>query len=383
MKKIEENNVKNIMISLILLICFILTIVISAFYTQNMEVRNWIDINIFRKKVTEEKAKEIPIDSDSYPYIYAYSKYITILYENKLTTYNEDGKNMYSLNINITEPIYSSEGEYLAIAEKGKHQAYLISEKNIIWETEVEGSISDIYVNKNGYVVLTIVDTSYKTVLIVYDSNGKELFKRHLATTSVVDVDISDDNSYLAIAQIDTSGILIQSKLEIISIEKARKNDSEYVVYTNKSKKGNIIISINYNNKNYLTCMYDNSIYTIKNNEEELLIELNAQKDVFASIDLKNYVFRIEEQGVDNCSKIYIKNVSNKKENCYAVDSVIKEINSCKDIIAINIGTEVYFINTSGYLIKKYTSNKEIMNIVLAEDVAGIVYRDNIKIIEL
>lgn len=386
MKKIEENNVKSIIVSVVLLVCFIITIVISAFYTQNMDVRNWVDINILRKKVTEENLAEILIDSDNNPKVYAYSKYITVLNKNELTTYNQDGKNIYSLNVNISEPIYSSAGDYLVVAEKGKQQAYLISEKNIIWENEVEGNISDVYVNKNGYVVLTITNTSYKTIVAVYNPNGKELFKKYLATKNVVDVAISDDNSYLAIAEIDTSGILIQSKVEIISIEKAQKNESDSVVYTQNSKQGNLLISINYNSKNYLTCMYDNSIYVIKNNQEEILLELNTQKDVFASIDLKNYVFRIQEESTEiseNSSKVHIKNISNKRENSYIVDSVIKEIISCEEIIAINIGTEVYFLNTSGNLIKKYTSSKEIMDIVLSDDVAGIIYRDKIKIVEL
>ena len=384
MKNMEEKKVKNIIVSVILLICFMITIVISAFYTQNMDFRNWIDLNIFRKIVTEHKVAEIILDSDSNPNVYAYSRYITVLTGNELETYNQNGQKEHLTNINISNPIYNSSGEYLVIADSGKNQVYLISGKNIIWETEIEGSISDVYVNKNGYVVLTIVNTSYKTVVSVYNPNGKELFKKYLATTSVVDVEISDDNTYLAIAEIDTSGILIQSKVEIISIEKAQKNDSGSVVHTHNSKQGNMIISINYNNRNYLTCMYDNSIYVIKNFEEELLLELNSKTDVFASVDLKNNVFKIQENSSElNNSEIHIKSIFNKRENIYTIDSAIKQIAYYEDIIGVNIGTETYLLNTSGYLIKKYTSEKEIKNIVLTERIATIVYSEKIKIVNL
>lgn len=380
----EEKNVKSIVVSLILLICFIITIVISLFYTQNMNFRNWIDKNIFRKIITEEKATEIILESDNNSNVYAYSKYITVLTGNELVTYNHNGQKEYTLNVNISTPIYSAAGEYLVIADSGKNQAYMISGKNIIWETEIEGNISDVYVNKNGYTVLTIANTSYKTVVAVYNPSGKELFKQHLATTNVVDVAISDDDSYLAIAQIDTSGILIQSKIKVVSIDKAQKNDASATEYIHNSKQGNMIISINYNNRNYLTCMYDNSIYIIKNNEEELLLELNSKTDVFASIDLKNYVFRIEEDILEkNGSRVHIKNIFNKKEKNYTIDSAIKEITCYADIIAVNVGTEVYFLNMSGYLIKKYTSEKEIQNIVLTDSMAAIVYRDTVKIVNL
>lgn len=385
MEKIENNKSKNIVISMIMLILFIIAIILIIFYTQNIEFRNWIDIYIFRKIVTEDKLVEIPIDSDNFPSVYAYSKYITVLTGNELKVYNQNGKQQYSLNINISNPIYNTAGEYLAIAESEKKQAYLISGKDVIWETEIEGNISDIYVNKNGYVAITIVNTSYKTVIAVYNPNGKEIFKKYLATTSVVDVAISEDDSYLAIAEIDTSGILIQSKVEIISIEKAQKRNSESVVYTHNSEQGDIIISINYNSKNYLTCMYDNSVSIIYDKNEEKILGLNAKTDAFAAIDLKNYVFRIEEENseTNNSSKVHIMNIFNKKEKTYIIDSAIKETFYFGNVIGINVGTDAYFVNMSGNLIKKYISNTEIQNIVLTEKIVGVINRDKIKVITL
>ena len=53
------------------------------------------------------------------------------------------------------------------------------------------------------------------------------------------------------------------------------------------------------------------------------------------------------------------------------------------DIIALNLGTEVEFINTSGWLAKRYVSNQEITNIVVSSNIAGIVYRDKVEIINL
>ena len=43
--------------------------------------------------------------------------------------------------------------------------------------------------------------TSYKTVIQTIDSEGKELFKNYLSTTSVIDTAISNDNKYLAMAK--------------------------------------------------------------------------------------------------------------------------------------------------------------------------------------
>ena len=53
------------------------------------------------------------------------------------------------------------------------------------------------------------------------------------------------------------------------------------------------------------------------------------------------------------------------------------------NIIGVNIGTEIYFVNTNGMLIKKYTSNQEITNVVMSNNLAIVIYKDRIEIINL
>ena len=52
-------------------------------------------------------------------------------------------------------------------------------------------------------------------------------------------------------------------------------------------------------------------------------------------------------------------------------------------MIALNLGSEVDFVNTSGWLAKKYIANQEITNIVISNSIAGIIYRDKIEIVNL
>ena len=55
---------------------------------------------------------------------------------------------------------------------------FQISEKNIIWETEVEGNISDIYVNKNGkYCIDKTIERSNTPSHCEYDSEEAAVMK--------------------------------------------------------------------------------------------------------------------------------------------------------------------------------------------------------------
>ena len=52
-------------------------------------------------------------------------------------------------------------------------------------------------------------------------------------------------------------------------------------------------------------------------------------------------------------------------------------------MIAVNLGTEVEFINNNGWLVKRYKSNQEVQQIVVSEQIAGIVSNNKVKIISL
>ena len=60
---------------------------------------------------------------------------------------------------------------------------------------------------------------------------------------------------------------------------------------------------------------------------------------------------------------------------------MVKEIYTDGDIIALNLGTEVEFINTSGCLVNRYVANQEITKVTVSINIAGIIYRDKVEII--
>ena len=84
---------------------------------------------------------------------------------------------------------------------------------------------------------------------------------------------------------------------------------------------------------------------------------------------------------VSNTQKII--NSTTQKENTYKFEGVIKEMYCCGSKIALNLGSEIHFVDTNGWLIKKYTSNQEVRKIVISNEVAGIIYRNKIELIKL
>ena len=385
-KKLKKINKKRIITAIIVIIALISIIIITIIYQTNKTARDWIDRVIFRKEVMQDKVTTIELKENQATNICAFSRYIGVLNKNQFTIYGNTGNEEKTLEIQISNPITDSKSRYLLIAEKKGKKMYLISDKEIMWEATAEGNISQVQVNKNGYVAAVITDTSYKTVVVMYNPEGKEMFKTYLSSTRTADVAISDDNKYLAIAEIDTSGTIIQSNIKIISIEKASNDPTNSIENTFKGEPDKLITNIKYQDKNKLLCMYTDSIHIIEENQDVTLTKSENKKLIFQSIELENHAIQIEEKssGLFTAdSVVNITNTENKGIKEYTVDSVTKDIYTHGEIIALNLGTEIEFINTSGWLIKRYIAHQEITNIVLSDNMAGIIYRDNIEIINL
>lgn len=384
--KEKKVNKKKILITVLVVIIAIAAIVFAIIYCQNKEAREWIDKNILRKEVLQDNAITIELKEGENENIYAFNRYIGILNKNQFSIYGASGNEEKKLEVQISNPIFNSANRFLVIAEKKGQKLYLITDKDITWETSIEGKISQVHVNKNGYVAVVIVDTSYKTVIAMYDPQGKEMFKTYLSSTRTTDVSISNDNKHLAIAEVDTSGTIIQSNIKIISVEKASSDPTNSLENTFKGENNKLITNLKYQDKDRLICMYTDSIDIIENGEDTTLIDNNEKKVIFQSIELNNHITSIEEKssGLFTAdSVVSIMNTENKNTKEYTVNSVAKEIYTYGNIIALNLGTEIEFINTEGWLVKRYIANQEITNIVVSDNIAGIIYRDKVEIINL
>ena len=386
-EKLKELNRKKVLITTIISILLITLIIIICVYIANKPFRDFIDKYVLMKNVTENNVTSISIDESESNYVFAYDKYICVFNQNNLTAYNSSGKKEYELKIEISNPIIDTNNRFLLIAEKQKQKIYLISGNNIIWENELDGNINRISVNKNGYASVILTGTTYKSTIETFDNTGKELFKIYRANSIAMDSDISYDNKYLSFGEISTEGTVLQSMIKTISIPKAQETPSESTVLSINSPSNSAIINLKYQDGNKIVCMYDDSICSIENGETKELFKLeeDGQKISFADIELNNFAFRIIEKSVllSTDSTVELINTSSKKVNIYTLDSVVKEVYTYDDVVALNLGSEVHFIGTNGWLIKKYTSSQEVRNIVINNNFAGIVYRDKIEIVEL
>lgn len=376
-EKHKINTKKVIGISIFILI-LVMLIVLGTLYERNRQVRRFFDKYVFMKNVYENNLSKIETDSS---HIFAHKNNILIWKNNELKVYNKHGTEEASIYIELINPIYQTAGDYMCIADKDRGKVYVLLRKNIIWENELEGKISNVSINKDGYCAVTLLGTTDKSVVQVYNNKGEKLFSKHIAEDYVVDTAISSDNCYLSIAKVNCSGINIKSIIETISIKNIQKGET--VINEYNSDLGELIVKIKYNNKNELICMYDTYISIVQGNKTTKEVDFKNENVLFA--DINNCIVKVvknKQKLLNQKIEIQILDTEELKTNIYEIEEP-KAIYVCDNIIAINFGSEAIFINNNGWLLKEYKSSQEINDIVISNDIAGIVYKNKVEIVSL
>lgn len=382
----RKEKIKKLALLISLLIILITIIVLIIVYIFNVQFRNWCDKHILGKEILQEDTREIEIDGDENPQVYAFDKYICLFRRKTIEFYNKVGTKVGEIETNINNAKFASAGRYLAICEQDGKEFYLIDGKEKVYENEVDGTISQINVSRSGFVSVVLSNNSYKSIVSVYNKEGKEIFKTNLVTSRVVDVSISQDSQYLAIAEVDISGILTKSTIQIVSIELAQTKPAEAIVYKYEVPEGKLIINVEYQEKQKLICMYNDSIEVLQEQKSSELVGFENRKTTFMTIELNNRIAILEEKTTgEYTSDTYVNiiNPENKREIQYIANGVVKSLHTSNKKIAINTGSELHIISTNGFLVKKYISSTEINDIVMTDSLVGVIYRDKIQIINL
>lgn len=385
----EKNlNKKKVIVLMTVSTVIVISIIFLIMYMCNAKFRSWADMHILMKNVTEGTLSSIDIDIDEDVSVYAYDQYVALLNNNKLDIYNSSGKKSQELEVNVSNPLFKSNGKYLIVAEKEKQKIYLIAGTKLLWSTDIDGVISRTSVNENGYVSVVCTGTTYKSVIIVFDTKGNQVLKSYFPTNYVVDSVISSDNKYLSFAEVNTTGTLIKSTVKTIAINNSNNSSEISAVNTYELTTNSLVINLKYQGSKNLICMCNNGVYVLSDGNAQMLMNFDEEGKnyTFAEINLINSIYGIVEvsDGISNqMSQIKLVNTGTKKNNYYNINSIAKSTSSAGDNIAINFGTEVYFISSKGWLKKKYIANEEIRNIIVSERIAAIIFRDKVEILVL
>ena len=370
---------KNVLKSIITIIIIAVVSTISGLYVGNTEAKRWIDKNVFKREIVSDNLKVIDLEEESTKVI-AYSSKIATFAKNVLTIYDSNGRVMNTIDVEITNATFFAKDNYLLIVDLGSSNIYLVNGTTLSWSKKLEGNISNACVNDIGEVAVILTDTSYKSIITMFDYYGKEEFKTYLSNTLATDVKISSRGEYLRYIESDFSGSLIVNKLKTIDVNSTKDNSEKSLKHSYDFDSDELLLKCEYKKDNLLV-FSNKKCYTLKDGEKIEILEIK-ENIAFVEINLKEQIAFVEENE-EGLQLLKMVNINNFTEREYIVDEIVKDIYSNSKMVAINTSGQVYFVKKNGSLKKKFITNSNILDISMGDTVAAIIYKNRVEILKM
>ncbi len=314
------------------------------------------------------------------------SSNLLVVGNNYITGYSNTSKQTFDEAISVKGVVTASEGDYCIIGETDGTKLYMINGSKKVWSSEIQGTILGVSVNKNGYSAVIYKQAGYKSLVKLMDSEGKELFTSYLASTYAVDVEISNDNKTLVIAEINVEGIKVQSVIKIIDVNNVNQENVKKVDLGDDV----LVVDVKFNDKNQIVVQTDGDIKIIENRQLNSFLSFKDLNVNIATIKNDNnaiYISKVDNGLFDSKYVLticdYKDGGANKKE--YEMKSLPSMMVTQKKNIVLLVENELLVVNTNGKLVKRVESVGNIKSIVMFDNgnSFGLVYRDKIEFLKI
>lgn len=381
--KKKNKNIKSISLKRFIIFILIIFLILFSIYISNNKFREFVDINVLRKIVKEEKLKEI-YDNVNSQNVFVSNKNIHILNQGEIKNYDKNGNLISSNILGIGNAISDQKNEYMVIAEKNGKKVFLFEKGKLKWERETDINIHNIFVNKNGHITLIGDSSMYTSIIIVMDSNGDQYLKKYFSSKYASKAQISQNNKYLVTTLIDYSKLQISSEIEIIEIEKAKKDTSDAII--NRYTKDELIIDMEIQSNEEILIKCIDAIYLADKKEMKKVYDLK-EDTIFAGINISDGFATICEKKSNLFSQTYELKLFDKLGGNIGVlileQNMPKHLHTNDTNVAIEMPQSILIASDLGWLKKKYNSNKNFIDVKISDGLAAIIYTDKVAIMPL
>lgn len=334
-----------------------------------------------------ENTKPIVIEYDvtSHPAFCTYGNDLIKCTGDYVIGVDRNGNEVWSIPINITDPLLKTNGTELLVTGIGSKEIYIIKGKSIKWSTKFEDNVLNAHISKDGYVTVVSEAKGYRGQVRVFDPSGIEMFKRFVAENFILSAEVSPSGSQFLINYIDASGIEAVSYVDFFNVKEIISGQKEPVAGMSLNEEDIFPFIWQLDDDSFFTVGSSTVVYVDKDRNKKWT---NQYGKIYSSGVIQNKYLALAAIDLGNRSasntKISILNRQGKEIASYQVKDEVKNIQVYVDIIAVNTGREVLIINSKGELLDQYSFKSDVLNVYfLNRFQAAVVTNNSVEIITL
>lgn len=324
---------------------------------------------------------EISFNPKENPVFHEYKGLIIKCTKDYIKALNKKGEEVWSRHIAISKPLIKSNGSELVVADLEGKDIYVFSGRNLKWNEKFDGKLINVDISESGYIAVVQEGKGFRNTVRVFDPRGLEMFIRNIGEKYVISANIAPSGEQLIINSLDVSGVDLNPTLEFFDMM-----GNPYAARTLES--GMIFPLIKHLEDDSFLAASD-SLLVFYDRDRNEKWRRNFQKVYSADILLEKYVVAAvkNKNAEGRGSYVPVVEIINNKGQTTAISEICDEvvnIRTFSDIIAVNTGREVFFINSKGRLVGKYSSKSDIEDVYLFNKMeAAVVTKTCIAVVSV
>lgn len=289
-----------------------------------------------------------------------YQEDILLVGSEGIKAYNAAGEEKWNISKAMANPFADIGGKYILLSDLSGKSYALYSGSKLLYEAELQTALISAKVNSNGYSILISEETGYNGVVTVFDLKGEEVFKWYSGEGYVVDADLSDDNRYLAVAQLMTDRDKLYSRFLVFDI---RTNET----VASAEREDSMMVKVQYNDGNWNVVSDTELLGYSKNGKERFAVNFGGREVSDFNIDNpNNMVIAMINSQNNTVLEMYDKN--GKLRGSYEASGELKNLSVSGEVIVCSQLRELFYIDPAGQVRSRQSVSHDIKSIRLFGD---------------
>lgn len=382
----HKSRVSNVLIFLLLLAAVAAVVFLTFLKKQNFDFKD-LNVNNLKTLITEKfsvrdknneetMVQEFNYEVKDHPVFALYKDYIIKCTRDSIMGLNKKGEEIWKIAASFEKPFAKTNGDVLLIADGDGKDIYVIDGKQIKWHEKMQDIIINADIGKSGHVTVIQEAKGYKCKIKVYDPLGIELFTKYIAQNYIIGAVVSPSGEQLLVNSINTEGVNIKPNLEFYNTDNGQP-------FSGKNYMENEIFASVWYLKDDTVVAAGSKLLLYLDRDRNEKWDMNFEKIYSVNTVLDKYVVAAVSTekrtgfaaGVNTDIKVF--DTKGHEISIYKINSEVKNIQTFGDLIGVNAVREVYFLNTKGKLIGKYTSKSDILSVYFFSKAQAVVVTKN------
>lgn len=184
--------------------------------------------------------------------------------KNAVNLYSGSGTQYVSLQVSMSAPAASVNGNSAVIYDAGGTVLHVIRNREPVFELTAEGSLLSAHLNADGLLTVVSQESGYRGVVTVYDSKGSVRAALRLSSAYIMDALLSDDGNSLWVVTIGQEDGAFTSTLSRYALNAVAADQVNYeVAPINTIDLGNSVILSLAEQNGLIRALGDYGIWTV------------------------------------------------------------------------------------------------------------------------